>query len=38
MAALLLVVLTRGRLGYQDPTQQEDVERDKTPREKRSQA
>jgi uncharacterized protein len=38
MAALLLVVLTRGRLGYQDSEQQQAVERDKTLREKRSQA
>jgi hypothetical protein len=38
IAALLLVVLTRGRLGYQDSEQQEAVERDKTLREKRSQA
>src|SRR5262245_18637067 len=38
MAALLLVVLTRGRLGYQDFEQQEAVERDKTLREKRSEA
>ena len=38
MAALLLVVLTRGRLGYQDSEQQEAVERDKTLRKKRSQA
>jgi membrane protease YdiL (CAAX protease family) len=36
--ALLLVVLTRGRLGYQDSEQQEAVERNKTLREKRSQA
>lgn len=38
MAALLPVVLTRGRLGYQDFEQQEAVERDKMLREKRSQA
>jgi membrane protease YdiL (CAAX protease family) len=38
LAALLLVVLTRGRLGYQDPEQQEALERDKTLKEKRSQA
>jgi membrane protease YdiL (CAAX protease family) len=38
VAALLLIVLTRGRLGYQDLEQQEAVERDKLLREKRSEA